>query len=669
MPSPTETTAFVVALVALIISLLQVVQQYMATSILRSKIGPAAIGAWSKMNRRRGLDIAQFKIREEYLEPNLTWEGVERCLRKKAREDLDIVRPLKDRFAVTEYVGVGVGAQGASFSKKPTLLLRRKGDAEDAESEGVNIKSLSWADRRIVRKHSRFLREWDEPRRARCTASWSTMMAALVGNPQRLTEESSSYHDADSIQSNLDNPVMDIHFSDLISCGVALGMKIISSDLQKPELNMVGENCRIVTQERDGVGMVARYISKLGHVHNMQTCTHPEVRSLVNVAKGYIKIGDITAHMSRWGYNSIDTLFRMAVLRAGTKEDWFEIEPSEDALMMRQFSEQIHYNGDGDLRFTGKWSQPLTPRVPFILSHCAIPAVATSFPHTLLDEWPDSVRHAAVRTACSLIDRAVGFIEAPPGLYAALYDNHIMFRRYKLANNWGSEEGGMRGCIMGSLETFVANLSRCWEVDGQTEQVPLLLEFRAQIQDAQLSISSEWAKAYNAGFKTFDRDNAGNVKPTADALCWLQCMMLDSWIGRRVDLLMTNRTDEAAVPVDNVTAIKCAAKILGKDGPAGSTTGWKRCRSQFIVCYLARLADGVVREENGPRVGVSCMSPGGGIGEAGWEGMPVGSPGDWMILDAVLSLRAVLMATRFEVMHNTDVFLELSEFDPMIPMA
>jgi hypothetical protein len=29
----------------------------------------------------------------------------------------------------------------------------------------------------------------------------------------------------------------------------------------------------------------------------------------------------------------------------------------------------------------------------------------------------------------------------------------------------------------------------------------------------------------------------------------------------------------------------------------------------------------------------------------------------------------VLMATRFELMYNTDVFLELQRFDPMIQMA
>ncbi|KAJ7697835.1 hypothetical protein B0H17DRAFT_1130114 [Mycena rosella] len=100
--------------------------------------------------------------------------------------------------------------------------------------------------------------------------------------------------------------------------------------------------------------------------------------------------------------------------------------------------------------------------------------------------------------------------------------------------------------------------------------------------------------------------------------------------------------------------------VGGPDDAKGRTTGWKRSRSQFIRLYLARLADGIIGED-GTRIGVSCP--------AGWEGMERGEPTDWAMLDAVLSLRAAVMATRFELLSNTDVFLELQEFDPMIRMA
>jgi hypothetical protein len=145
-------------------------------------------------------------------------------------------------------------------------------------------------------------------------------------------------------------------------------------------------------------------------------------------------------------------------------------------------------------------------------------------------------------------------------------------------------------------------------------------------------------------------------------------MMLDTWLTRRINLLILKDTDEAAVPVDIATANKYAAMAVSDtDHAKGRTIGWKKSRCRFTRYYLARLADGISWEDG--RVGASCMSPNGGIGAAGWVGMPVGKPKDWATLDAVLSLRAVLMATRFELMYNTDVFLELQRFDPMIQMA
>jgi hypothetical protein len=238
---------------------------------------------------------------------------------------------------------------------------------------------------------------------------------------------------------------------------------------------------------------------------------------------------------------------------------------------------------------------------------------------------------------------------------------------YKLANNWGAEFGGIRAWSMSSGAEFVKMVSLCWEVDSQAEEVPILGDLRALLQEGGLTPT--WGKKYTSKLKRFSDEQPG-WKAEAQTLCWIQCMMLDTWIARRVDLLMSGVTDEASVPVDSVTAKNCAKMaVAGDDEFKGKTTGWKRCRAAFSSHYLTRLADGIIEVDTGAPVGVSCMSPAGGKGATGWKEMPKGSPNDWATLDAVLSLRAVVMATRLELMYNTDVFLELLEFDPMIRMA
>jgi hypothetical protein len=97
MASSTELTAFVVALVALGISLLQFIQQYMATSVLRSKIGRAVIGVWADTKKKSGFDFSEYKIRATYLEPTLTWERVEECLQRQQgpiRNPLSVARQI-----------------------------------------------------------------------------------------------------------------------------------------------------------------------------------------------------------------------------------------------------------------------------------------------------------------------------------------------------------------------------------------------------------------------------------------------------------------------------------------------------------------------------------------------------------------------------------------------
>ncbi|KAJ7778895.1 hypothetical protein B0H14DRAFT_3587017 [Mycena olivaceomarginata] len=431
--------------------------------------------------------------------------------------------------------------------------------------------------------------------------------------------------DADTIPSTLDNLTMHIHFSDLVACGTVLDMEVMSVDLHKPRLQMSGRHCNITSQELSGVGVIARYSCEPNHFHLLELCSPEEIHALVMMAKGLFKFGNVRRNLSAWGYNSVDTLFETIITRAET-EDWSRIGFTLDAVRKRLV-------GETDIQWAGKWSAPATTRVGFLLTVCGNPAVANSFPHSLLMEWPDSARHLVVRTAWHLISQGVGFIESPPDLCASLNGKRVVQNHYKLTKKGGAENGGVRGWSMGTGAEFA-------------RQVPILAELHKLIEEGHLSV--EWGKGYNANLNR-NSDNSKEFRAQADTLCWLQSMMLDTWTARQIDLLILKDTDEAAVPVDIATA--------NKNPDAGSPD----------INYLARLADGISREDG--RVGASCMSPNGGIGAAGWVGMPVGKPKDWATLDAVLSLRAVLMATRFELMYNTDVFLELQRFDPMIQMA
>ncbi|KAJ7824993.1 hypothetical protein B0H14DRAFT_2596899 [Mycena olivaceomarginata] len=425
----------------------------------------------------------------------------------------------------------------------------------------------------------------------------------------------------DTIPSTLDNLTMHIHFSDLVACGTVLDMEVMSVDLHKPRLQMSGRHCNITSQEL-------------------------KIHALVMMAKGLFKFGNVRRNLSAWGYNSVDTLFETIITRAET-EDWSRIGVTMDAVRKR-------LEGDTDIQWAGKWSAPATTRVGFLLTVCGNPAVAHSFPHSLLMEWPDSARHLVVRTAWNLISQGVGFIESPPDLCASLNGKRVVQNHYKLTKKGGGGEWRRSWLEHGH-----------WGRVRSPEQVPILAELHKLIEEGHLSV--EWGKGYNANLNR-NSDNSKEFRAQADTLCWLQSMMLDTWIARRIDLLILKDTDEAAVPVDIATANKYAAMAVSDtDHAKGRTIGWKKSRCRFTRYYLARLADGISREDG--RVGASCMSPNGGIDAAGWVGMPVGKPKDWATLDAVLSLRAVLMATRFELMYNTDVFLELQRCGGMLDMS
>ncbi|KAJ7210669.1 hypothetical protein B0H12DRAFT_1079656 [Mycena haematopus] len=715
-----ELTGLIVALVAFLIALLQLIQQYLATSTLRSKVGRAAIGRWATHNRRR-FNFLEYKVRDEYLDPTFDWDAVCKCLRSQHNAAARVVSYLKKRYHAGVSSAVAVGAQGGRFHRVPRLELTRWGDESQAE---VPLSELSRADRKRVQDINRILAIREEARRTISAASWSNMMAAYVDleeiaretaalvakldpssraqaiaklaslvdagadsiaefkagnadetNTPGVTREDDlspkaditklrgtlgklnslrdavtghrdpAYRDADTIPSALDNPTMDIHLSDLVACGLALDAEIVHIDLRRPAIHMTGKYCSITSQEENGVGIIARYSAKPGHVHDIQGCTTSEVEMIVEFAKGYLRIGDAQASMTDWGYNSVNKLFEISMQRS-KGDDW------EQIAVMAEY--RPYCEGDQDAQWGGNWSNPKTPLVGFLMSHCGNPAVANSFPHTLLRDWPDLDRTVIGQRAYQRIDQEIGFINTPTNFLVELHSKGVFMTNFKLANNWGAEHAGIRGWSMAPGAEFVKRVSECWSVPGQSKQVPILPALRSLLQDGRFNL--DWAKAYNSRIAIKDQ-REGRVK--AGTLCWIQIMMLDTWIARRVDFRFQTAKDRAK-PFDE------------SDDARGKTTGWKRSRSKFIRLYLARLADGIVidSEPEGSRsVGVSCMSPGGGLGAEGWKGMETGDPKDWAELDAVLTLRAVLMATRMELMYNTDVFLALRDFDPMIRMA
>ncbi|KAJ7337540.1 hypothetical protein DFH08DRAFT_939031 [Mycena albidolilacea] len=813
--SPTTTIAFVVALVALVISLFQVIQQYIGSFSLRSKVGPAAIGAWSKATRRR-LDIRQFKVKEEYLEPRLTWMSVCRALEELHSKPGELTKSLRTKYSVGVASSVAVRAHGSDYDRRPCLHITRLGD--EAQTE-VPPTELSLVDRMAVRKHDKFVADLEEAREITCTATWCNMMVSLVGDPyclaqsigknsefsdeklhaiaallagnafpsltpksgvtpipvpqlssfsgsrelatnasprlscnsdaipmvsstpnngthahevrtvaQRTSEDPSRelaitvsprlscnsdaipmvpsspndtrvpklrtvarrtadrplprrYLNADTISSSLDNPTMHIRFSDLISCGLALGMEIRSIDLHRSSIHMVGQYCSLLSQEEPGLGVIVRYSSTPGHIHPIQTCTPREVDTLVEFARGFLLVGDFISHMRDWGYNSVDALFEVSISGA-QDDDWYQMS------VRQQFFSKCE--GDTDPQWGGRWLNPATPHIGFVFSICGNPAVANSFPLSLLTNWNVLERRAACARSYHILNEEIGFAQAPRDFLRNLRTNAIIMDDYKLANNWGAERGGIRGWASNLGTEFVKRVSEVWRVDQQSEQVPILYELQKHLEDG--SVNREWAQSLG------ENSSEQVWKPTAETLLWLQCSLLDSWIARQVDLLILGTTDEASLPVDFETA-KRLAERHARDGADPNrkrkakilTTGWKRSRAIFIRLYLARLADGILAAD-GTRLGVSCMSAGGGFGAEGWRDMqmahsssntqnalgnidPAPEPEEakiqhkWAAIDAALSLRAVLIATRFGLLNNTSVFLDLWRFDPTIRMA
>ncbi|KDQ50468.1 hypothetical protein JAAARDRAFT_585699 [Jaapia argillacea MUCL 33604] len=653
-----ELVALVIALFALAIALLQVAQQYASSLEARGKVNTAAIGRWSHKNAYRW-SFWEWRLRVRYARPVLTSYNAMEIIKTH-----EILRTASlqsiPNVSVMERVQLSDGRDGPKMSAVPKLTLLRL-SAEDPEVlREISVDDLPRRQRRIVKAAENDLaREYSPP--VPCKASWCNLMNDIGVDPALV--ESTDMLDADLIASSLDAPTMQIRLSDLIDLGLLLGMKIVEVDEDTHVLTMTGRHCSITTRYCEGVGQLARYSGMAPQTQPIVRAANPqELRIAMLTATGVVQLGDSFAALPDWGFNSADLVLG-TVLGKAEGEEWKEISIKDTMGLLE---------GDSDVKWGGKWRHPKTPSLRFSFALISNVAVVNAFPHVHLHGWTIEERKVACHNAVDQIHRSVKFVEAPQRLFHTIRENDVdilVMDHFKAANNYGCEFGGLRGWLSTNLAVFTSRVARCWPVDSITDSVPILPRLYAVLKDDELQ--PEWCKTYDQAHvavegKVVKGDEGPGWRMTANSLLWLQITMLDTWIGRKADLLTGRVSDEVAVPADLVTATTQAniSMLLPQ------TTAWKKSRMEFARAYLARLAEGVDGRA------VSCMSMGVGdgvaeqtLGPAGWENMPFGNPDDWAVMDAVLTLRSMLLVTRFENLNNSSVLLRLRHFDPAVLLA
>ncbi|EPQ51377.1 hypothetical protein GLOTRDRAFT_112495 [Gloeophyllum trabeum ATCC 11539] len=369
------------------------------------------------------------------------------------------------------------------------------------------------------------------------------------------------------------------------------------------------------------------------------------------------------ASLTDWGYNSVDVVMRTARQKA-SHSDWHEISIKEVMGGLE---------GDSDPKWNSKWNQPKAPTLPFILSICGSMAVANSFPHDLLHGWDWDQRKAACTAAMSAIQSGMGVAEIPSTAFEAMrggQHNVLVTDDFKVANNYGCEYGGLRSWLSCNLAEFTLRVAQCWPAARVTDGVPILARLYPLLRDGALD--RRWCEEYDRSRSTQGRvavknDSGAEWSMTAAPLLWLQITMLDTWIGRRADIIMGGSgREEVSVPADIHTATLCAQKAVGLK----QTTGWKTSRIDFTLLYLRRLAEGA------DGCSTTCMSAGlqasgieNRLGVDAWGGMSSGTSSDWAAVDAVLTLRAFLLHLRLELMNDSSIFLRLRRFNPVVNLA
>ncbi|KAG8802958.1 hypothetical protein FRC17_006297, partial [Serendipita sp. 399] len=139
--------------------------------------------------------------------------------------------------------------------------------------------------------------------------------------------------------------------------------------------------------------------------------------------------------------------------------------------------------------------------------------------------------------------------------------------------------------------------------------------------------------------------------------------LLDTWLARHVDVMV----QESAMPELSVPANLAGAELCAQSASSvlNQSTGWNPPRLRFCRMYLARLANGV------GQMGSSFMSTGATFQDRrmGWKEMLIGTEEQWVMADAVLTLRAVCQHTRLMLMMDSSPLLRLRKFDPVLLLA
>ena len=660
MDAPT-LVALIVALAALLVSLLQMVQQYASSAVTRGKVNRAAIGAWAKRNRY-SWSFREWKLRIKYARPECS---AAQCVEKMGKRSE--TQKAKPASILSEYnltwVAEVAGGQGLDLRNTKLSITRRGDEAQ------IPLSNLTWRQRAAITTIEKEM-EKSQARVSPCKATWCNLMTDLGVNPLDLYGD--EYVDADTIATALDTPTMYIHMSDVVSFGFLLDMELSKFSMRERVVDMIGKHNNIATHYEQGVGMLTRYSGLAPRVPNptASRCSPKELSFLLRTAHGMIQVGDSLAPIMTWGFNSVNHVF--AAAQTSVKgEGWEEVD-------IRSVMYEIE--PDSSIRWLGKWSTPAVPILPFLLSLCSNMAVANAFPHRHLMQWTAKQRTMASKAASHRILSGVGFTEAPTTLFENMKKENldiVMTDDFKTANNWGCEYGGLRGWLTTNFSEFTVRMSKCWVVSKMTDKLPVLSPLKPLFVSGTLDAT--WGRRYNAKDNLEERrmladsynspipgteDSYEEGRMQANSLFWLQIMMLDTWIARKVEIIMTGSAPaDVSVPVD----MELAAEVASMAKNAVLTSRWKATRIAFTRHYLVRLVEGV------DGLASSCMSASEAMfnteGWEQWKGMPVGNATDWADVDAALTLRAVVMVARLELMKDSSALLELRDLDPMIQMA
>ncbi|KAE9411592.1 hypothetical protein BT96DRAFT_1011376 [Gymnopus androsaceus JB14] len=699
-----NVAALVVALVAFVVALLQVIQQYVSSAPARTKVNRAAIGKWSTLNRYRW-SFRYWQMQVHYVQPTMKADVMVKCIHRLEDRILNEVielfpPPHRRQYSFSIASVAGAGAQGERLITPPKVVIQDKDKGKPVE--------LTWRMKATVENAQKRLFAVSQAS-AHVKASWYNMMADIVVDPlllksqfheTELMEElvsirargeekvtpqirkrikalmendKQTYADAEAVASDLDNPALYVHASDLIQCALLLDMDPAEVDIQMSRYDMRGQFCSLASY---GVINSANqpmlcYFSKPGHWHQVRSCSRSEASNLLKSAKGTLCIGDSFASVSSWGYNSVEMIFRAASAKANGN-GWQEISLKD---------QMVDVEDDSNEAWNGKWLTPLTPSFPFLMGICGASAVANAFPRRFIDRWPARQRELASRKAYRLVEATTGFFTSPQNLFSKMLEDGrdvAVVEGFKVCNNWGCEYGGLRGWLVTNLAEFTYRISQCWKVQVEYQpnyQVPILSNLKHVLRDGSLNrawgvnYTQKRAEAHGQKGTNSDRNNLWRMQ--ISTLLFLQIMLFDSWLASHCEMLMNNgESSEYTAPAP--LALAEQAKNSDENNTL-MTTGWRKCRAEFTVHYLRRLANG--RNGRSPScIGVeevpdeTPVSIDIAVQEERWQDMPIGGARQWMIFDAVFTLRAITMAARLESLKDSSVLLDLRSFDPLVRM-